>query len=202
MIKCRDLNELFLLIGQDKLEIKDIVKASYPDLKRSYNIIKFFINLKRKIQRSYKYSLSNVVKKDINLHFADCCYPVNGEEAIEFLDKDKGYGIHRANCNKIKTYYERDYQISHFNWKYSNDKFYHSKLILLISNKIGSLREVVNCIFDLKINMINVTTTNKFEDFFECSVIIEVTDINQLENLMAQLNSLKLLHSLARYMQN
>lgn len=202
LIKCRDLNELFLLIGQDKLEIKDIVKASYPDLKRNYNIIKFFINLKRKIQRSYKYSLSNVVKKDVNLHFADCCYPVNGEEVIEFLDKDKGYGIHRANCNKIKTYYERDYQISHFNWKCSNDKFYHSKLILLISNKIGSLREVVNCIFDLKINMINITTTNKFEDFFECSLIIEVTDINQLENLMAQLNSLKLLHSLARYMQN
>ena len=96
----------------------------------------------------------------MNLHFADCCYPVNGEEAIEFLDKDKGYGIHRANCNKIKTYYERDYQISHFNWKCSNDKFYHSKLILLISNKIGSLREVVNCIFDLKINMININHTS------------------------------------------
>jgi (p)ppGpp synthase/HD superfamily hydrolase len=72
----------------------------------------------------------------------------------------------------------------------------------MFSDSILLTVEVVNCIFDLKINVINITTTNKFEDFFECSLIIEVTDINQLENLMAQLNSLKLLHSLARYMQN
>jgi (p)ppGpp synthase/HD superfamily hydrolase len=127
---------------------------------------------------------------------------VNGEEAIEFLDKDKGYCVHRANCNKIITYYERDYQINDFHWKCSNNRLYHSKLILLITNKVGSLREVVNCIFDLRINIINITTTNTFEDFFECSVIIEVKDIEQLENLMAQFNSLKLLHSSARYMQN
>ena len=202
LIKCKDLEELFLLIGQNKLNIGDIVKASYPYLKKNYSIINFFSNLKRKIKGHYKSDLGNIRRKDISLYFSECCYPVKGEQAIEILDKDKGHCIHRIKCQKVKNFHEKTNKENLFNWNNSDDKFYRSKLILLISNKIGSLRETVNCIFDFKINIVNITTTNKFEDFFECSIIIELKDIKQLEDLMEKFNNLELLYSSIRHIED
>lgn len=202
LIKCKDLEELFLLIGQNKLRIGDIVKASYPYLKKNYGVINFFSNLKRKIKGNYRSDLSNIIRKDTDLYFSECCYPVKGEQAIEILDKDKGYCIHRIKCKKVKNFHEKTNQVNLFNWKNSDNKFYHSKLILLLSNKVGSLRETVNCMFNFRINIVNITTTNKFEDFFECSFIIEVKDIKQLEDLMEKLNDLELVYSFIRHIED
>ena len=202
LLKCKDLEELFLLIGQNKLKIDDIVNASYPYLKNNYSVFNFFSTLKRKINGSYKSGLGKVIPKDIDLYFSECCYPLKGEQAIEILDKDKGRCIHRIKCEKVKYFHEKTNQINLFDWKDSTNKFYHSKLILLISNKVGSLRETVNCIFNFKINIVNITTTNKFEDFFECSIIIAVKDINQLEKLMEKFNDLELLYSFIRHTED
>lgn len=202
LIKCKDLEELFLLIGQNKLRIGDIVKASYPYLKKNYGVINFFSNLKRKIKGNYRSDLSNIIRKDTDLYFSECCYPVKGEQAIEILDKDKGYCIHRIKCKKVKNFHEKTNQVNLFNWKNSDNKFYHSKLILLLSNKVGSLRETVNCMFNFRINIVNITTINKFDDFFECSFIIEVKDIKPLEYLMEKLNDLELVYSFIRHIED
>ena len=190
------------MIGQNKLRIGDIVKASYPYLKKNYGVINFFSNLKRKIKGNYRSDLSNIIRKDTGLYFSECCYPVKGEQAIEILDKDKGHCIHRIKCKKVKNFHEKTNQVNLFNWKNSDNKFYHSKLILLLSNKVGSLRETVNCMFNFRINIVNITTTNKFEDFFECSFIIEVKDIKQLEDLMEKLNALELVYSFIRHIED
>jgi guanosine-3',5'-bis(diphosphate) 3'-pyrophosphohydrolase len=199
LIKCKDLEELFLLIGQNKLRIDDIVNASYPYLKKNYSVINFFSIIKGKIKGNYESGLGKLIPKDINLYFSECCYPVKGEQAIEVLDEDKGRCVHRVKCKKVKDFHKKTKQASLFDWKDSTNKSYNSKLILLISNKVGSLRETVNCIFNFKINIVNITTTNKFEDFFECSIIIEVKNIRQLEDLTEKLNNLELLYSSIRY---
>ncbi|MFK7761111.1 MAG: ACT domain-containing protein [Candidatus Midichloriaceae bacterium] len=56
--------------------------------------------------------------------------------------------------------------------------------------------------FNFRINIVNITTTNKFEDFFECSFIIEVKDIKQLEYLMEKLNDLELVYSFIRHIED
>lgn len=70
---------------------------------------------------------------------------------------------------------------------------------MLLPNKIGSLREVINCISDFQINIVNIPTTNKLEYLFYCLVIIKVKHIMQLKDLIIQLNNLKSLYSLIRY---
>jgi GTP pyrophosphokinase len=162
-------------------------------------VINFFSIIKGKIKGNYESGLGKLIPKDINLYFSECCYPVKGEQAIEVLDEDKGRCVHRVKCKKVKDFHKKTKQASLFDWKDSTNKSYNSKLILLISNKVGSLRETVNCIFNFKINIVNITTTNKFEDFFECSIIIEVKNIRQLEDLTEKLNNLELLYSSIRY---
>ena len=201
-IKYENLDTLFLLIGQNKLKTADIAKASYPDLKKLPGIINFFFNTKQKINRKLKNDSQNLINQGVGLYFAECCFPVKGEKAISFLDKEKGYYVHRVECNKVRSYYRVNKESASFNWKLSNNSLYQSRLILLISNKVDSLMEVVNCIFNLSVNIVNITTTNKFEDFFECSVVIEIEDLKQLKNLISKLHNLELVYSSIRYLED
>ena len=201
-IKCENLDALFLLIGQNKVKTADIVKASYHEFKKAPIIVNFFVNIVQKIKKKLKNDSQSLINKGVSLYFAECCFPVKGEKAILFLDKEKGYCIHRIECNKVKDLHKANKKINSFNWQMSDNLLYQSKLILLISNKVGSLRETVNCIFDLNINIVNITTTNKFDDFFECSIIIEVEDIKQIKNLLYKFSNLDLLYSSIRYLED
>jgi guanosine-3',5'-bis(diphosphate) 3'-pyrophosphohydrolase len=203
--QCNNINDLFYLIGADKLKVDKAVDIIYPNYKKrgivfhTLFLIKKFLNLwlKRKVSQI---SLTKSSKTIFN--FPKCCFPIKGDEALCFLDDKGNYYFHRTQCAKLNLTHEKSNKAMAFNWSEIKDiTTYKSEIVVLISNKVGSLKTVIDLITSFRINIFNITSTNKFESFFECSIIIEVKDLDSLTQLSKKLKSLRTLYSIVRHIE-
>ena len=203
--QCNNISDLFYLIGADKLQVIKAVDIIYPHYKKrgivlhTFFLIKKFLNLRLK-RKVFQISLTKSNKPIFN--FPKCCFPIKGDEALCFLDDKGNYYFHRTQCAKLNLMHEKNNKAMAFNWsEIKNTAAYKSEIVVLISNKVGSLKTVIDLITSFRINIFNIVTTNKFESFFECSIIIEVKDLESLTQLLKKLKSLRTLYSIVRHIE-
>jgi GTP pyrophosphokinase len=207
LTRCDDINELFHLLGKNQLHTSDVISKIYA-VSGHKNALFRLLNFIKKMFNGQNIKSSTITEahklfNENNVHFSECCFPIMGEKIIKILDANKGYCIHRAKCNKISSLYKASSNAEIYNWKISrHTNTYKSKIILLLSNQLGALNSVTNSIFELSIKIFNITTTNKFEDFLECSLILEVKDVQHLNQLIEILKNIESIYSVIRYMES
>jgi GTP pyrophosphokinase len=203
--QCNNVNDLFYAIGSGKLKVKNAIKIIYPNFKKRRAIFQLFFLLKKSIHNIKKgvFFISHSTKhSNINWRLSKCCFPVKGDDALWFLDDSEGHCIHRVQCSKLNLIHEQGGKLKNLPWaEVSHVSKYQSEIIVLITNKIGSLKTVIDLISFSRINMFNIKITKKFEDFFECSIILEVKDAESLEELLTKLKKLKTVYSAIRHIE-
>ncbi|WPX96124.1 ACT domain-containing protein [Candidatus Bandiella euplotis] len=137
------------------------------------------------------------------LYFADCCFPVKNDQAVKLLNNGMSYSVHRSICLKSSNPSDPQQKSTNFNWDVCKKiKLYKSKIAVLIENEIGNLKTVIDCIVCMRINIFSINTANIFEDFFECTIVVEIEDLVVLNRLLDELGELQAVYSAVRYLES
>ena len=131
-------------------------------------------------------------------NFAKCCSPVPGEPIVGVVTRSKGVSIHRIDCNCLDNIPSE--RLLNIKWADENlNKTYITSIKLAVNDRLGMLREILNCIADNDTNIISANVkslNNKKIGVVELS--IEVSNIDKLRNVVQALQSMPDVYSVKR----
>ncbi len=132
--------------------------------------------------------------------FATCCNPVQGDDIFAYLTATAGLKIHRANCNNAKhlmAYY--GYRVLKAEWVVTEDVNFVAELkIIGVDAGIGVIEKISHVISsNLGLNMRKFNIEGD-DGYFEANIKLVVTNTNQLNKAIAELDNLEYVSSVTR----
>lgn len=169
-LKCKDLKELYLDLGNNKFSPKTVFDLINPS--KQTNVLEKEIKLKN----NYDIHVSGI--SDIHVNIASCCNPIPGDEIVGFITKNKGITIHRKKCHNIKG--DRLVNVS---WNNQVKNLYLTRLNIYTNDNISHLTDLIGKISSIGITINNATTyiTNLK---FNYKISLYVKSTNDLENII------------------
>lgn len=132
----------------------------------------------------------------------NCCTPVPGDKIVGLLFKGRGIEIHLEGCHVLADQINfTDSKIISLNWKpdYSSDDHrYLAKLNILSIYAPGNLANIAEIIEKKLGNIVNLKIGEKFENFVQIQIELEVEDIAQLSMIIADLRSKEFIRTVTR----
>jgi GTP pyrophosphokinase len=132
--------------------------------------------------------------------FATCCNPVQGDDIFAYLTATAGLKIHRANCNNAKhlmAYY--GYRVMKAEWVVTEDVNFVAELkIIGVDAGIGVIEKISHVISsNLGLNMRKFNIEGD-DGYFEANIKVVVTNTNQLNKAITELENLEYVSSVTR----
>tara|TARA_B100000029_G_scaffold474396_1_gene516658 strand:+ start:1948 stop:4074 length:2127 start_codon:yes stop_codon:yes gene_type:complete len=189
---CKNVSNLYELIGAGNITSTAVLKKIYPELK---------ISSKKK-----KYSDNNepIKLKGLTLgmsyHLAGCCSPIKGDNIVGIVTAGIGVAVHTVDCDTLDSYSDSPERWLDISWDTDNDnqQLLTSRINVILSNKAGSLGKVTTSIAKNNGNISNINFASRKTDFYELIIDIEVRDKTHLNNIIVALRLLSEVSSLER----
>lgn len=121
-------------------------------------------------------------------HISKCCSPVPGEPIIGVITRSRGVSVHRDDCISLNAVDpERLMKIS---WNTENvKKSYTTRIFVEVIDRMGIFRDILSKISDNNINLTEARVKKTNKNFATVEVGVEILDINQLNKVIACINS-------------
>lgn len=183
-LKCKDLKELYLDLGNNKFSPKTVFDIINPS--KQTNVLEKEIKLKN----NYDIHVSGI--SDIYVNIASCCNPIPGDEIVGFITKNKGITIHRKKCHNIKG--DRLVNVS---WNDQVKNLYLTRLNIYTNDNISHLTDLIGKISSIGININNATTyINNLKFNYKISLYVKSTA--DLENIIKVLSKQEYITNIER----
>jgi len=151
-----------------------------------------------KMRKGSTSSLSIRGAENLLIHYANCCFPVPGDNIIGVFVADKGMVVHRDGCPNTKRYRKHIDRWLHLDWgSRTKDKF-KSKLRIVVNNTPGVLAQIAQLIAGEGSNITKVEMPNEEKNLAHMEFEIEVTNRNHLKKIMAALGESEFVFELER----
>ena len=133
----------------------------------------------------------------IKMSLAYCCLPVYGDKIVGNITKTEGVKVHRADCPNAK---QKGAHLIDVYWdKESSDQTYQTDLLVHASDRNFLLTDIVTVVSQCRLNLEAINATTNHENLtasFKLS--LRVKNIEQLENLIANIRKLDSIISVER----
>lgn len=134
---------------------------------------------------------NGVVVKGIEnclVRLSRCCNPVPGDDIIGYITRGRGVSVHRTDCPNVTNNIDGDTRLIDVEWYKANNVAYHAEVTVLANDRTALLMEITNVIGEAKIPLkaINARTTK--DQVAVMHLTIEITNTEQLENIIKKLN--------------
>ena len=198
-LKVENQVNLFHSIGSGSINIREVF-AAYNSLNQA-RPLKFPEEEYKTHSKTCETVLISGIP-DVPILPVSCCTPVPGDKIIGLVFKDKGIEIHLENCKILK-----DQEINSgaqsvvLSWQNSafNTNIRHiTKISITIICAPGNLAKISDIIEQKEANIINLKIGEKFENFVQLQIEVEVFDVSQLTMLIAAIRSASFVHSVDR----
>jgi GTP pyrophosphokinase len=133
---------------------------------------------------------------DLLVYRARCCNPIRGEEIIGYVTRGKGVAVHARSCPNVQNLlYEADRRID-VAWAESastssagapKPTTYPVKLVILVDDRSGLLKEFAAIISEDGTNIKSVETRPADDDAVYVDFVIETLDLRHLTRLTQNL---------------
>ena len=189
---CKNINNLYELIGAGSITSMSVLKKIYPELK--------FSSKKKKSNKNNQPIKLKGLTLGMSYHLAGCCSPIKGDKIVGIVTAGLGVAVHTIDCDTLDSYSDSPERWLDISWETDNEneQFLTSKINIILSNKAGSLGKVTTSIAKNNGNISNINFYSRKIDFYELIIDIEVRDKNHLNNIIAALRLLKEISSLER----
>ena len=178
-------NIIYSNIAKGKIAIKDLIEKyddSIINLDKIHEIkeeslTERFINKARGISKGVKVGgISNAM-----IYFPKCCSPIPGDEIVGYVTKGRGVTIHRLKCKNIplSKYGERFIEVE---WDFAKNSSFLIRLKIEIEDRKHLLKDLTESTSSMNINIKSVDISAE-DGVAACLLIIEITDINELNRL-------------------
>lgn len=141
----------------------------------------------------------------VAITFANCCYPIPGDNIVGVIVANKGIEVHLENCKKIAAY--KNYKNSNQNipvcWEPNIKGLFNVKIIVEVINQRGMLAELATAISECQANIEKVTTKDKDGGLYTLiSLLIGVSDRRHLAKVIRSLRKIKDVNNVYRSSKN
>ncbi len=131
---------------------------------------------------------------DLLVYRARCCNPIRGEEIIGYVTRGKGVAVHARSCPNVQNLlYEADRRID-VEWSSADPSgtapkgsTYPVKLVVLVDDRAGLLKEFAAIISEDGTNIKSVETRPAADDAVNVDFVIETPDLRHLTRLTQNL---------------
>ena len=129
------------------------------------------------------------------INYGKCCNPVPGDDIVGYITQGRGVTIHRASC--------KNYPISASNrlipveWDMSNNSSYIVRLKIQGEDRKDLAKDIIECTSNLSMNISSVNMTSN-SGLAQCTLIVEVRDIKQLNRLQNKLKTINRIYKIER----
>ncbi len=143
---------------------------------------------------------------DLLVYRARCCNPIRGEEIIGYVTRGKGVAVHARSCPNVQNLlYEADRRIE-VEWSEApgttpnapKQTTYPVKLVILVDDRAGLLREFTAIISEDGTNIKSVETRPAEDDAVNVDFVIETVDLRHLTRLTQNLRKVPGVRSVHR----
>ncbi|HSA06071.1 MAG TPA: bifunctional (p)ppGpp synthetase/guanosine-3',5'-bis(diphosphate) 3'-pyrophosphohydrolase [Candidatus Gastranaerophilales bacterium] len=130
-------------------------------------------------------------------HISRCCSPVPGEPIVGVVTRSRGVSVHREDCKSLEIVDgERLLPIS---WNDNNSrKTYVTKIFVEVIDRIGVFKDVLGKISDNKTSITEAKIKRTNKNFALIEVGLEICDIEQLNKIILNINSVSDVVSIKR----
>lgn len=172
---------------------KDVRSNTPPDL------TSLLSELKPKRTKS-KSSHGILVKGESGLmvRLARCCNPVPGDPIIGYITRGRGVSVHRTDCTNILNDAEEYERMIEVNWDISIDDVYNVSLEVQASDRAGLLSDIMMILSETKTNANTVNAKVLKNKMATITISLNISNINQLENIMTKIRRVKDVYSVHR----
>ena len=190
--KLKDLDELYLSLGQGKFTISSVMHL---------------INKKEddslKIPQKNSEQKKSIIKNDIlvegmneiKVSLSGCCKPIPGDTIIGYITKGSGITIHRSSCKYI---IELDERLINVKWNDNLTKKFPTDL-LIYTTPDDNLLDIITKASTNNVTIDSVTTITKSE-FKIYSLTILIEDTTKLDKFCKDLYNLSFVEKIERQM--
>ncbi len=188
-LKCVDLNELYINIGNNKYTPTQVVNIINEE-----NITKEEIILNKTKDKEVK---SPVIKNDISVkgiddikvNIASCCKPINGDRIVGYITKGNGITVHRMVCPNVSELNERLIEVK---WNDTTKKYPTTLLIKSLDNNI--LMDIVAKTSNTDITIESIKSLSSGNDYiYQITILVlnkerlvkYINDLGMLPNVLS-----------------
>jgi len=195
-------SEVYASIGKATLCAKKTLKTLYPESFKSTKNLSFSKKTPP-IHKGIKINNSSVIDGLITkmaVHFAKCCHPVPGDTITGAVSSGKGVVIHRSICKMLDQFKNQPSKKLELGWeiKPKNLKYYLARISIKIKNEPKALGNIATYIGNFNINISSLNMFSRSPDFCDLEVSINVQSLQQLEDLIKYLYTLKSIATVSR----
>jgi GTP pyrophosphokinase len=128
-------------------------------------------------------------------HPARCCTPVPGDEVIGYITRGRGIAIHRKDCPNIVSSPEPE-RLIEISWGHEGRRRYPVTVMIQGNDRIGLLRDIVEVVADLGINISGTTITTNKKD--RSATIMATLEVSSNDQVVRVLNKIERVHGVER----
>ncbi|MEO8961885.1 MAG: RelA/SpoT family protein [Ginsengibacter sp.] len=192
-IRKTDLSELkdFHVLG-DKIAAPRIIKLPVEEKQEAAS--------KKDNKKDNELIIFGESSDKIMYTLANCCKPIPGDDVFGFITQGEGLKIHRTNCpNAARLLSNYGHRVVKTKWVKNKEISFLTGIKIIGLDDVGVINKITNLISGtLKIN-INALTIEAKEGLFEGNVRVYVHDKDELDELVAHLQSLPGIERVERY---
>ena len=131
--------------------------------------------------------------KGVEYSLAKCCNPIYGDDVFGFVTVNRGIKVHRSDCPNAQLLRERlGYRVLKARWAGKGSKQYPVTLYVVGHDDIGIVNNITSIINKEKNIMLRSISISSSEDgLFSGSLIVSISDQNQLTMLIKKISTVK-----------
>lgn len=128
----------------------------------------------------------------ILIKFADCCYPIPGDDVVGILNAGHGMTIHQKQCHRMTRYlHKHPERCVPVRWEENVEGYFKATLHIEVINQRGLLAQIATAITRSEANIDNVNVDDKGDDHRILHLVISVQNRLHLANVIRKLRSIK-----------
>ena len=184
-LKCADINELYINIGNNKYSPSQVVNIITDDNITKEEIILNKTKDKEVVLPNVKNDIIVKGIDNIKVNIASCCKPIHGDRIVGYITKGYGITVHRMVCPNVSELNERLIEVK---WNDLITKKYPTSLLIKsLDNNI--LMEIVAKTSNSDITVESIKSLSRGNDYiYQITVLVE-----SKEKLTKYMNDLKMI---------
>ena len=191
-LKLKDLDELYIAIGQGKYTISAVMKLIGKKEEKTNKILNKTSEQKKAI---IKNDILVEGMNEIKVSLSGCCKPIPGDNIIGYITKGSGITVHRSSCKNI---IDLDERLINVKWNENLSKRFPTDLLIYTSPD-DNLLDIITKASSNNIAIDSVYTITK-NDFKIYVITILVENAEKLDKFCKELNNLKFIQKVERQM--
>lgn len=123
-------------------------------------------------------------------HIARCCAPIQGDDIVGYVTKNRGISVHRRDCpNFLALQMRHPERVIEVDWSDNSETTFSVPVYIRAFDRRGLMRDITDIIAKENINIQKALVETP--DFMaEIRLVLEVRDLNQLHRVLVRIENL------------